>query len=197
VVQKKYIQTVAFGAPEPAICALHRIGMAYHEFADKVSNAPMPPGIDEETEMAIRTEFDNQAQPLKAKATEAFSSAVAKSQELDFFSDCTRESLKMLRTTYAPEQFPEVHEDRVALTKGAELALGGDLLAAIQDVPPPVVQDEPAQQAKSEELREDLTDLTKKLREQTATDVRSGSPAQEGSKPKKASADDQEPEDFL
>jgi hypothetical protein len=188
---------VAFGAPEPAICALHRIGMAYHEFADKVSNAPMPPGIDEETEMAIRTEFDNQAQPLKAKATEAFSSAVAKSQELDFFSDCTRESLKMLRTTYAPEQFPEVHEDRVALTKGAELALGGDLLAAIQDVPPPVVQDEPAQQAKSEELREDLTDLTKKLREQTATDVRSGSPAQEGSKPKKASADDQEPEDFL
>jgi TolA-binding protein len=197
VVQKKYIQTVAFGAPEPAICALHRIGMAYHEFSDKVTNAPMPPGIDEETEMAIRAEFDNQAQPLKAKATEAFASAVAKSQELDFFSDCAKESLKMLRSTYAPEQFPEVFEDRAALTKGADLAIGGDLLVAIQDVPPPVVQDEPAVAAKREELQEDVTDLARKLREQTATDVRSGSPAPQGNTPKKAAADDEEPEDFL
>lgn len=198
VVQKKYIQTVAFGAPQPAICALHRIGLAYHEFAEKVINAPMPPGLDPETEMAIRDEFTNQAQPLKAKATEAFASAVAKSQELDFFNDCTRESLKMLRGTYAPEQYPEVHEDRVALKQGAELALGGDLLASIQDVPAPVVQDEVTAQAKSEELQEDLTDLTRKLREQTETNV-SAQPAtaQDGAAPKKASADDEEPEDFL
>jgi tetratricopeptide (TPR) repeat protein len=197
VVQKKYIQTVAFGAPEPAICALHRIGLAYHEFADKIANAPMPPGIDEETEMAIRGEFDNQAQPLKAKATEAFATAVTKSQELDFFSDCTRESLKMLRGTYAPEQFPEVQEERVALTKGADLAIGGDLLASIQDVPPPPVEDEPAVAAKREELQEDVTDLARKLREQTATDVRSGTPAQGGSSTKKPASEDQEPEDFL
>ncbi len=197
VVQKKYIQTVSFGAPQPAICALHRIGLAYHEFADKIANAPMPPGLDEETEMAIRAEFDTQAQPLKAKATEAFASAVAKSQELDFFSDCTRESLKMLRTTYAPEQFPEVYEDKVALTKGADLVIGGDLLASIQDVPPPVVQDEPTVAAKREELHEDVNDLARKLREQTATDVRSSSPAQDGSSTKKPASDDEEPEDFL
>jgi hypothetical protein len=147
--------------------------------------------------MAIRGEFDNQAQPLKAKATEAFATAVSKSQELDFFSDCTRESLKMLRGTYAPEQFPEVQEERVALTKGAELAIGGDLLASIQDVPPPPVEDEPAVAAKREELQEDVTDLARKLREQTATDVRSGTPAQDGSSTKKPASDDQEPEDFL
>ncbi|WP_224246232.1 tetratricopeptide repeat protein [Hyalangium gracile] len=197
VVQKKYIQTVAFGAPQPAICALHRIGMAYHEFADRVSNAPMPPGIDPETEAAIRDEFSKQAEPLRAQATEAFASAVTKSRELDFFSSCTKESLTMLRDTYAPEQFPQVQEERVALKKGADLALGGDLLAAIQDVPEPVVQDEPTAQAKAEEIQEDLTDLTKKLREQTATDVSRPATAQDGAAPKKASADDQEPEDFL
>ncbi len=199
VVQKKYIQTVAFGAPQPAICALHRIGMAYHEFADKLINVPMPPGVDPETEQAIRDEFSKQADPLKAQATEAFASAVNKSRELDFFNDCTKESLKMLRGTYAPDQFPEVHEDRVALKKGAELALGGDLLVAIQDVPPPVVQDEGTAQAKSEEIQEDLTDLTKKLREQTATDVNAhpAAAAQDGTKPKKASNDESEPEDFL
>lgn len=198
VVQKKYVQTVTFGAPESAICALHRIGLAYHDFADKVTNAPMPPGIDPETEQALRDEFSNQAVPLKDKATEAFASAVAKSQELDFFNDCSKDSLKMLRTTYRPEQFPEVYEERVALTKGADLVLGGDLLVAIQDVPPPAVQDEPAQQAKSEALQEDLTDLTQKLRQQTATDVSSRPAAQDGKSTKKtAAADDEEPEDFL
>ncbi|HYH99843.1 tetratricopeptide repeat protein [Hyalangium sp.] len=197
VVQKKYIQTVAFGAPKPAICALHRIGLAYHEFSEKVINAPMPPGIDPETEQAIRDEFSNQAQPLKAKATEAFASAVAKSQELDFFNDCTKESLKMLRDTYAPEQYPTVYEDRVALKKGAELALGGDVLAGIQDIPEPVVQDEATAQAKTEEIQEDLTDLTKKLREQTETDLKRPVAAQDGTAPKKASNDDEEPEDFL
>jgi TolA-binding protein len=197
VVQKKYIQTVAFGAPEPAICALHRIGMAYHEFADKIANAPMPPGVDEETEMAIRTEFDNQAQPLKAKATEAFASAVTKSQELDFFSDCTRESLTMLRSTYAPDQYPQVFEEKVALTKGAELVIGGDLLASIQDVPPPVVQEEAAVAETRQEVQEDVADLARKLREETATDVRSGPPAQDGTSTKKPASDNEEPEDFL
>jgi TolA-binding protein len=197
VVQKKYIQTVAFGAPQPAICALYRIGMAYHEFAERVINAPMPPGIDEETEQAIRDEFANQAQPLKAQATEAFASAVVKSQELDFFSDCTRESLKMLRGGYAPEQFPEVQEERVALKKGADLVLGGDLLASIQDIPAPVVQDEPAVAARTEALQEDVSDLARKLREQTATDVRSGPTTQDGTAPKKTSSKDEEPEDFL
>lgn len=197
VVQKKYIQTVAFGAPQPAICALHRIGMAYHEFADKIVNAPMPPGIDPETEQAIRDEFSTQAQPLKAQATEAFASAVTKSRELDFVNDCTKESLKMLRDTYAPEQFPEVHEEHVALKKGADLVLGGDLLASIQDVPPPVVEDVATVQAKTETLQEDIADLTKKLREQTETDLkRPSTAAQSGTTPTKAS-DDEEPEDFL
>ena len=197
VVQKKYIQTVAFGAPQPAICALHRIGMAYHEFAERIINAPMPPGIDAETEQAIRDEFSNQAQPLKAQATEAFASAVAKSRELDFVSDCTKQSLKMLRDTYAPEQFPEVYEEHVALKKGADLVLGGDLLAAIQDVPPPVVEDEATVQAKTEAIQEDITDLTEKLRKQTETDLKRPAAAQGGTAPAKASTDDEEPEDFL
>jgi TolA-binding protein len=200
VVQKKYIQTVSYGAPEPAICALHRLGMAYHEFADKLINVPMPPGVDAETEQAIRDEFSKQAEPLKAQATEAFASAVNKSRELDFFSECTKESLKMLRDSYAPDQFPQVQEDRVALKKGgADLAIGGDLLVAIQDVPPPAVQDDTTAQAKVEEVQEDITDLAKKLREQTATDVdaQPATTAQDGKAPKKAANDDQEPEDFL
>jgi TolA-binding protein len=198
VVRKKYTETVKFGAPQPAICALHRIALAVHEYADKLANAPMPPGMDEELEMEFRSQVEmNFVQPARAQAAELFALAVAKSREVDFFNDCARESLKMLRSTYAPEQFPEVFEEKVALTKGAELVLGGDLLASIQDVPPPVVEDEPAVAAKRQEVQEDVTDLARKLREQTATDVRSGTPAQDGTSPKKPASDDEEPEDFL
>jgi hypothetical protein len=197
VVQKKYVQTVSLGAAEPAICALHRIGLIYDNFADKISNAPMPPGIDEETEMALRDEFNNQAQPLKDQAAEAFASAVAKSQELDVFNDCAAQSLKMLRDTYRPEQYPTMFEEKVALSKGTDLAIGGDLLTAIQDVPPPVVEAASSDQGKSQEVVEDVSDLAKRLQQQTATQVDApAAPTKEGT-PKKAGTDDQEPEDFL
>ncbi|HEX8823344.1 MAG TPA: tetratricopeptide repeat protein [Archangium sp.] len=198
VVQKKYVQTVSLGAAEPAICALHRIGLIYDNFADKISNAPMPPGIDEETEMALRDEFNNQATPLKEQAAEAFTSAVAKSQELDVFNDCAAQSLKMLRDTYRPEQFPTMFEEKVTLSKGRDLVIGGDLLAAIQDVPPPVVEASSSDQDKVQEATEDVSDLAKRLQQQTATQVDGpAAPTKEGTPKKKAGTDEQEPEDFL
>ena len=194
-VERKYVQTVQYGAAEPAICALHRIGMLYDNFADKLVNAPMPPGLDEETEMALRDEFANQATPLKEKATEAFAAAVAKSRELDVFTTCASDSLKKLRETYQPDQYPPMYEEKIALSKGRELALGGDLLAAIQDVPPPVVQASTDNKNQTQERHEDLSDLTQRLREQTATQV--GGSAPKAGEPRKPAVDDQEPEDFL
>ncbi|WP_241759212.1 tetratricopeptide repeat protein [Pyxidicoccus parkwayensis] len=198
VVEKKYVQTVALGAPESAICALNRIGLAYDHFADRVINAPMPRGLDEEAQQALRDEFANQAQPLKDKATEAFAATVSKSRELDVYNDCSAESLKMLRTTYAPDRFPDMPEEKVAL-KGKAQIIGGDLLASIQDVPPPapkaVAED---QKAKVAELNEDLTDLTQQLRSQTETQVDAKpAAAKDGAAPAKQGGTDEEPEDFL
>ncbi|RJS19328.1 hypothetical protein DRW03_23575 [Corallococcus sp. H22C18031201] len=197
VVQKKYVQTVAMGAPEPAICALQRIGLAYDHMADRVINAPMPRGLDDEGQQALRDEFANQAQPLKDKATEAFAGAVAKSRELAVYNDCAAQSLKLLRTTYAPDRYPEMPEEKVAL-KNRELIIGGDLLVAVQDVPPPAPAAAAEKQAKSEELREDLSALTNQLRQQTESQVGAKPAAgpQDGTATKKP-ADDQEPEDFL
>lgn len=197
VVEKKYVQTVTLGAPEPAICALHRIGLAYDHFADRLINAPMPRGLDEESEQALRDEFANQAQPLKDKAAEAFSATVAKSRELDVYNDCAGESLKLLRTTYQPERYPDMPEEKVAL-KGRVQLIGGDLLATIQDVPPPALKAADAQQARAETLQEDLTDLTAQLRSQTETQVDARPAATtNGATPAKQGGNDEEPEDFL
>ncbi|MCE9668253.1 tetratricopeptide repeat protein [Myxococcus stipitatus] len=200
VVEKKYVQTVALGAPEPSLCALNRIGLAYDHFADRVINAPMPRGLDEESQQALRDEFSNQAQPLKDKATEAFAATVAKSRELDVYNACAAEALKMLRTTYQPDRYPDMPEEKVAL-KGREQLIGGDVLAAIQDVPPPAPK-AVAEATKDQKttLQEDLTDLTQQLRSQTETQVDAKSTAAtgpDGSKPAKQGGSDEEPEDFL
>jgi len=200
VVEKKYVQTVALGAPEPSLCALNRIGLAYDHFADRVINAPMPRGLDEESQQALRDEFSNQAQPLKDKATEAFAATVAKSRELDVYNACAAEALKMLRTTYQPDRYPEMPEEKVAL-KGRDQLIGGDVLAAIQDVPPPAPQ-AVAEATKDQKttLQEDLADLTQQLRSQTETQVDARSTAAtgpDGSKPAKQGGSDEEPEDFL
>ncbi|MBF5042506.1 tetratricopeptide repeat protein [Aggregicoccus sp. 17bor-14] len=201
VVQRLYVETVQLGAADSGICALHRLGLAYDNFADKVINAPMPPGTDEAMRDALKEQFTTEAQPLKDQATEALKSAVAKGHELDVYNDCFAKSLQLLRTTYAPEQFPEVPEDKLPLlnVKHAVAVEGGGLLSDIQPVPAATVQ-APQKAAESQDLREDLEALTKQLRAKQASTPaaeRTQTPDAKTASDKAKKADSEEPEDFL
>jgi cellulose synthase operon protein C len=89
-------------------------------------------------------------------------------------------------------------EEKVALTKGRDLAIGGELLAAIQDIPPPVVEVAEGEKDNKQEVAEDVSDLAKRLQQQTATQVDGpAAPTKEGTPKPKAGTDEQEPEDFL
>ncbi len=153
-VQKAYTRTVALKSAEPAICALYKIGMAYDQFADQLINFPVPKGLPEELLVELKVQFEQQAEPPKAKALEALVAVVQKSQELDVFNPCTQSALELLRTRYAPTQFPPMPEELFALKLDAKQApaIGADLLTAIQTVP--VVSPERAQemQAKAREV---------------------------------------------
>ena len=140
----------------------------------------------------------NQALPIKETAANTLATAVAKSHELGVYNDCFKESLKLLRTTYRPEQFPTMVEEKAPLTKGLDLAIGGDMLAAIQDVPPPVVEANATEQNQKQEAVEDVSDLAKRLQQQTETQINGpAAPTKEGTPKTKAGTDEQEPEDFL
>ncbi len=158
-VQRRYTQTVQFGAGDPAICALYRVGESFHHMADAVANAPMPRGAPPELRDAIREELDAQAQPIREQAAEAFSVTVQKGQELDIFNDCFKKSLAQLRDGYRPEQFPKVREERPKLTDAAERVIGGGILAALQPVP--VVTRAQAEQNRESArgIRDDLQEL--------------------------------------
>jgi hypothetical protein len=148
-VQKAYTKTVALKSADPAICALHKIGMAYDQFADALMNFPVPKGLPEEVLIELRPQFEGQAEQPKQKAAEAFSAAVQKSQELDVFNACTTAALDMLRDKYKVATFPKVREDIMELKESADkqMAIGQDVLTSIQVVP--TVSAEQAQQMKN------------------------------------------------
>jgi len=151
--QRQYTQTVNFKSGDPAVCALYKIGLAYDNLAYSLINAPMPRAAPPELHEALREELGRQAQPVKDKAAEAFLAVVNKSRELDIFNDCYAKSLKLLRETYRPQQFPPVQEEVVDLKELRSQGIGGDIVASIQPVPvrpppKPEGQDKPKEQDK-------------------------------------------------
>lgn len=138
-IQKTYTKTVQFKSADPAICALARIGMAYDQFAEALSNPPVPKGIPEDLLIEVKAQFEQQAAPVRDKATEAFGATVQKSQELDVFNPCSAKALEMLRTKYVSEKFPfpKMSEETFELKAekdAAPPAIGQGLLTSIQPV---------------------------------------------------------------
>lgn len=136
-IQKTYTKTVAFKSADPAICALHKIGLAYDQLAEQLINFPVPKGLPEEVLIELRPQFEQQAEPVKKNAAEAFTAVVTKSQELDVFNPCTIAALEMLRNKYRPDAFPKMREDIMKLEQAPEksLSIGGDVLTSVQAVP--------------------------------------------------------------
>lgn len=200
-VEKRYTQTVQFKSGDPAICALYKIGMAYHHMYESMLNAPMPKGAPPELQEAIREELSGQAQPVKDKAAEAFALTVNRGQEIDIFNDCFAKSLKMLRETYRPEQFPSMPEAKPELKSvSRNPVLGVGLLTSIQPVPVITAAQAKANKEKAAELKDDLSDLANL----PASSVSSGSSSnndvdREPSLPNSTSGQSQsdEPEDQL
>jgi hypothetical protein len=156
----------------------------------------MPRGATPDLKEAIREEMTNQAQPVKDKAAEAFTAAVQKSRELDIFNDCYAKSLKLLRDSYRPQQFPPVLEQWVELKDQRAQVLGGNLLASIQPTPSrsatPKGKLEPKEKRAVDSRQDDATDLGAPVPEKS--DQRDLPPSTKSSS-KKSKTD--EPEDVL
>ncbi len=149
-IQKAYTKTVQFKSADPAICALARIGLAYDQFAEALSNPPVPKGIPEELLFEVKNQFEQEALPIRSKASEAFAATVQKSQELDVFNPCSSKALEMLRTKYKSDQFPKMGEEtfELKLDEGAKMtSIGQGLLTTIQTIP--VISPEKAAELKS------------------------------------------------
>ncbi len=211
-IQKKYTHTVTLKAADPAICALHKIGLAYDQFATQLENPPVPKGIPEELLVEVKMQFVAQVNDLKLKekATEAFEAAVQKSQELDVFNPCTVAALEQLRTKYKPERYPPMEEEVLELKLDAQksMSIGQDILTSIQPIP--VISKEKAAeiQQKAKETTSAVADVRddppKDLDEPPPSPKKSKEPVIEdspkpdsGAKPPPKKSQDVEPEEPL
>ena len=171
-IQKTYTKTVAFKSADPAICALHKIGLAYDQLAEQLINFPVPKGLPEEVLIELRPQFEQQAEPVKKNAAEAFTAVVTKSQELDVFNPCTIAALEMLRNKYRPEAFPKMREDVMELKPAADksVSIGADVLTSVQSVP--VIAPE-----KSQEIRNSAREVGSREVADTMPEVDLSTPA--------------------
>lgn len=201
-VQKAYTRTVALKSADPAVCALHKIGMAYAQFADQLTNFPVPKGLPEEILIELRPQFEQQAEQPRQKAAEAFMAVVQKSQELDVFNPCTQAALELLRSTYAPAQFPRMPEETFALKMEAKRppAIGADVLTAIQAAPALSAEQARQVQARASEVGARDVAATSPEVDLTAPAPKAGPRAQQSQSTKstpRAASNDDEPEDML
>ncbi|AKU91310.1 tetratricopeptide repeat protein [Vulgatibacter incomptus] len=139
-VQKRYTETVGFKIPGPALCGLTRIGLAYHEFAQTLYDAPIPRGLTEEQVDLYRSALAEQANPIEEKAQEALATAVEKSRELEQDNECSAEARGLLEQ-WAPHRFPPLLGEIARVVPASTQARGNGILASIQPIPPPPPKD--------------------------------------------------------
>jgi tetratricopeptide (TPR) repeat protein len=137
VVQKAYTETVNYKVAGPGVCALMKIGDAYAHLEKVLKEQKVPSNLPQEIQDGIREGLEQQSEPLKAKAAEAYQLAVAKSRELNAYNDCSERALGQLSETFAADQYPRVTES-FAEVKGLPVPKEGTgLLATIQPIPTP------------------------------------------------------------
>ncbi len=162
-IQKLYTTTVGFKSADPAICALHKIGLAYDHFYNALLDPPVPKGMPEDLLAAFKAELETQAEPVKQKASEAFSSAVLKSQELSVFNECTTASFQKLREKYNPQQFPPMNDETLEVKGDFKFqSVGGDVLASVQPIPIVSAARAKELKEKSKEIKGDIEELDRK-----------------------------------
>ena len=112
-VEKAYTEVLQIGAGEYGVAALTRIGMAYADFAQNFLDSPDPTykgkPLDEEQLEMYRGELENRAFPLEEKAIEALEKALAKSYELNIYTEWTLLAQEKMNK-YRPGVYAKVRE---------------------------------------------------------------------------------------
>jgi cellulose synthase operon protein C len=105
--KNKYLEIINFGDAEMGVAALYHIGLIYQNFSDALFNAPVPKGLKPEEVQLYQQELQNRAAPIEEKAVEAYEKAVAKSQELEVYTEWSKKAYTRL-TQYKPDRYPPI-----------------------------------------------------------------------------------------
>jgi tetratricopeptide (TPR) repeat protein len=91
-----YLEVIEFRSANWAIAALTRIGEMFQQLANDIYDAPAPGSFNEEQVETYKGSMAERAQPVEAKAIEAYVTAVKKAQELRWFNEYSDKAAKEL-----------------------------------------------------------------------------------------------------
>ncbi len=147
--EAEYRKIVLRKQAEPAICALHRIGLAYSRFAKALYDNPIPKEVKalgkEGIEM-YKSQLAEAGQPLEEKAAEGYQLAVNASRDYGVVNACSREATEGLKKLKPDAVQPSVETvPPIAAVAAADAPQGYGLVASLQAqaAPRPVPGREP------------------------------------------------------
>ncbi|MBI2378296.1 MAG: tetratricopeptide repeat protein [Deltaproteobacteria bacterium] len=107
-----------------SIASLYRIASAWDEFVEMMSNIPCPGGLNQEGCDTFKQGMEEKVEPARQSAKKAYEACVAKSNELDVFTEYSGKCVRKLEQL-APEAYPEITEKRIDFSSsGPSLDVG-------------------------------------------------------------------------
>ena len=141
--EAEYGKIVKRKQAEPAVCALHRIGLGYTHFARAFLDNPIPKDVRALGREAVDEYKAQLAQVVEqfgweTKAAEAYGLAVNASREYGITNSCSREAAEALKKVKPDAARPSVEiAVPIAAVAAADAPAGYGLLAEIQPQPAP------------------------------------------------------------
>jgi len=141
--EAEYGKIVRRKQAEPAICALHRIGVGYTHFARAFLDNPIPKEVRALGKEGVEEYKAQLAQVVEqfgweTKAAEAYQLAVNASRDYGVSNACSREAAEALKRARPGAVHPSVEVAApIAAVAPPETPAGYGLLADIQPLPPP------------------------------------------------------------
>jgi TolA-binding protein len=132
--EKAYGEVVKLKQAEPAICALHKIGLGYKRFAQALHDAPIPKEIRGNAEYVeeYRAQIAQVSEPLEQKAVEGLELAMNASRDYGVVNSCAKQATAIL-VKYKPERYGPSPETipAIAAAPVADVPTGYGLLAEV------------------------------------------------------------------
>lgn len=115
--EKVYLEVIQMASPKWVAASAYRVGQMYRDFAQQLSDLPIPDGLSEQQKMDYQWALDQQIIPLQDKALAAFERAQKLALEFQAYNEWSSKSAKQISSMQA-ETYPITEQDGVDVGHG-------------------------------------------------------------------------------
>ena len=122
-----------FNSPKWGLASMARLGMMFHDVADQILHAPIPPGLPPEVEGAYTDLLIDFSARFEESAIKYYEAAVKKAAETGWFSEFTNEAQKRL-FDLRPDQYRSASEVKATPNKTITTYQTGALFMDLEEL---------------------------------------------------------------